>query len=291
MQQTAEDLRVAAAMLGPGFRGSKADLDPVARAKRAQEIIDDWQDGTPPKYIADIAEGNNPTWIDRKAKLFEVGEYSDKGLNVQPSDLHRLAASLDAPIPVWIEHVESPLEMGYLTDIQAAGSELFGILSLTPEADRVLETSGAKSLSLSVSKHLDRIFEVSIVGKPRIESARLFCEDFTDTQKDEWKAEALQLRQTMQTQRIEKYIDELLRAGKLPPVQREPAIALMEKACENGMEEQTTAFLAASPATIAFGEIVKEPLKSTDLPLEEAEFYSRHFPNLELAEIAKRRSR
>jgi len=291
LQQTAKDLRVAAAMLGPGFRGSKSELAPDERARRAKEIINEWQDGAPPKYVVEIADGNHPTWVDRNAKLFEVGEYSDKGLNVQSGDLLRLASSLDAPVPVWIEHTESPLEMGYLTDIQAAGSELFGILSLTPEADRVLETSGAKSLSLSVSKSLDRIYEVSIVGKPRIESARLFCHDFTDTQDDEWKAEAMQLRKAMQTQRIEKYVDELLHAGKLPPVQREPAIVLMELACRAGIEEQTASFLDSSPSTIAFGELVRQPLKRPDLPLDEAEFYSRHFPNLELAEIAKRRNR
>ncbi|MDQ2985701.1 MAG: hypothetical protein M3R13_03130 [Armatimonadota bacterium] len=291
MQENNNDLRVAAAVLGPGFRGSKADLEPDARTKRAQEIADGWQEGKPPQYIADIAAGARPTWVDRKAKLFEVGEYSDKGLRVEAGDLHRLAASLQAPIPVWIEHVESPLEMGYLTDIQAAGNELFGILSLTPEADRILETSGAKSLSLSVSKNLDEIFEVSIVGHPRIESARLFCEDFTETQSDPWKAEALQLREEMRTKRIEKHLDELQRAGKLAPVQRSAAFSLMVSACESGIEESIARFLNSAPALFTLGEIVRQPMQSADLAMEEAEFYSRHFPNLELAEIAKRRNR
>lgn len=290
MQATATDLLAEAAAIGPGFKGKKSALSPEARTARAKEILNQWGEDAPPTYLAEIADGKNPTWIDRKAKLFEVGEYNDRDLNVRPSDLQRLAASFSAPAPIWVEHTKSPLEMGYLTDVQAIGQELFGILSLTPEADKLLENSGAKSLSISVSKNLDRIFEVSIVGKPRVESARLFCEDFTETSAGRWKQEALQLRQQALAQRHHNFVDSLLKAGKLLPAQREATLNMLEQAAEKGIEQQFADYLAAGPTQIHFGEIAAATMKSVDLPQEEREFYSRHFPNIELAEIAKRRN-
>ena len=289
MQEQNQDLRVAAAVLGPGFRGSRAEIDPQSRTRRAKEIVADWGDGAPPKYSTDIAGGANPTWIDRKAKLFEVGEYADKNLRVEAGDLHRLAASLDAPIPVWIEHTETPLEMGYLTDIQAAGNELFGILSLTPEADGIIEQSKAKSLSLSVSKNLDRIYEVSIVANPRIESARLFCEDFTATENNEWKEKAIQLEEELENRKFSTYIDELTRAGKLLPVQREPALDLLNQATKFGISDTVEKFFDGSPIKVSFGEIARSSCNTPGIPIEEAEFYSQHFPDLAIDEIAKRR--
>ena len=289
MQKESNDLRVAAAVLGPGFRGAKADIEPAARAKRAKEIVDEWQEGKPPKYITDIAEGKSLTWVDRKAKLFEVGEYADKNLRVEPGDLHRLASGMTEPVPVWIEHTETPIEMGYLTDVHVAGNELFGILSLTPEASDVLDSSGAKSLSLSVSKNLDRIYEVSIVGNPRIESARLFCEDFTATDNSDWKKKALELAEELETRRFNTYIDELVRAGKLLPVQREYALDLLQRSAKLGLQETVAQFFNNSPIKISFGEIARSSCDSPGIPIEEHEFYAQHFPDLAIEEIAKRR--
>jgi hypothetical protein len=287
--QEKQDLRVAAAALGPGFRGSRAEMDSAARSQRAKELIEDWA-GEPPKYIVALAEGNDVNWVDRKAKLFEVGEYADKNLRVEAQDLHRLAASLDAPVPIWIEHTETPLEMGYLTDIQAAGNELFGVLSLTPEADEIIEKSKAKSLSLSVSHELDRIYEVSIVAKPRIESARLFCSDFTETSANEWKEKAIALSEELEERRFSTYIDELLRAGKLLPVQRSSALDLLRSAARVGMDETVERFLEGAPVKVSFGEIARSSCNRPDIPIEEAEFYSQHFPDLAIDEIAKRRT-
>lgn len=283
------DLRLQAAALGPGFRGTKSGLDAAARAEEAKRIAGEWR-GEPPKFLAEVAEGREPTWVERKAKLFEVGEYADKGVNVAEADLARLAEAFAAPAPVWIEHSESPLEMGYLTDVRAVGGELFGILSLTQEADSLLERSGAKSLSLSVSKDFDEIYEVSIVGKPRVQSARLFCEDFTATESGAWKREALDLRHRLRETRFSTMLDDLTKSGKLAPAQRASALELLRKAGDMGIEDAVTEFLHAAPVRVVFGEIAKETLSQPDLSSEETAFYSRHFPNLDLAEIAKRRS-
>ena len=54
------------------------------------------------------------------------------------------------------------------------GDELFGTVSLTPEAHGLVERSGARSLSLGLTPDLMGIREVSLVRHPRIESAQLF---------------------------------------------------------------------------------------------------------------------
>jgi hypothetical protein len=76
------------------------------------------------------------SWIDRRAKLFEAGEYPDKGLTVTEEQLSLLASSFSAPVPVLVEHGESPLELGHLCQVEALGPELFGTIRLTPEAHR-----------------------------------------------------------------------------------------------------------------------------------------------------------
>ena len=97
------------------------------------------------------------TWIDRRAKLFEVGEYPDKGVSVTPEMLRALDTNFDLPVPVLIEHARSPLELGYLTSIEVVGEELFGNVALTTEADALLAKSGARSLSVGLSGDLSSI--------------------------------------------------------------------------------------------------------------------------------------
>src|SRR5687767_10849414 len=113
-------------------------------------------------------------WIERSAKLFEAGEFPEKGVSITPEQLAGLAGAFQDPVPVLIEHSESPLELGYLTSVQVMGDELFGTVSFTPEAHVLVERSGARSLSLGLTPDLTRIREVSLVRNPRIESAQLF---------------------------------------------------------------------------------------------------------------------
>lgn len=124
-------------------------------------------------------------WIERRAKLFETGNFPDKGVRVSMEDLAALAASFKGPVPVLIEHSDSALQMGFLTRVEALGDELFGTVALTKEANELLEASGAKSLSLGLSTDLSEIREVSIVRNPRVADAELysgfcFCGEFDD---------------------------------------------------------------------------------------------------------------
>lgn len=289
-------LRTVAAMLGPGFQGKRANLSGEERKNVAKELLDAWeraQIGSPPAYLVSITKGDEPSWCERKAKLFEIGEYTDKSITVRHEDLARLAQNFSYPVPVLIEHTETPLRLGYLTEVMAAGKELFGTLSLTEEADKLLEASGAKSLSLSVSPDLKEIYEVSIVANPRIESARLFCKDFRASLGRNlfWMHEAERLREQLTFQNMEAQIEGYLRKGILPPAAKEAARDLLITARTNGWEEKVIRLLESLPKFVSFGELAPSSggANISDLEPEEREFYAQHFPNLDLNEIARRK--
>jgi hypothetical protein len=244
-----------------------------------------------PAYLTDLAEGKDPEWRDRKAKLFEAGDYPEYGFRADASTVQRLAENFDYPVPIFVEHMETPLRLGYLTQVEAVGGELFGLLALTPEAEDLLEKSGAKSLSLAISRDGDRIYEVSIVANPRVRSARLFCEDFrVGMEGEEWKAEATRLKEVLDRERLTAVVDRLVRERGLPPAIREKAEALLWSARGRGLEEEVMDFLLSLPRGVIFHELAPgERGAPSGLDPEVAEFYRTHFAGIPLEEIARRR--
>jgi hypothetical protein len=221
-----------------------------------------------------------PAWVERRAKLFEAGEYPDKGLTITTDHLDALVRNFARPVPVLVEHAESPLEMGMLRSVERVGTELFGQIALSAEAHALVERSGARALSLGLSTNLDQIREVSLVRNPRVPDARLFF-----VQEDAPK-EAVDL-------------DAYVRRGKLLPCQVPFAQALLgaDSVIEfNGdrtpLRQVLIALLERQPPHSLFAELA--PVPTTDhsahlmLP-EEADFYRRHFPDVSLDEIARRR--
>jgi hypothetical protein len=287
------DLRVQAAMLGPGFRGKRSELGPEEKSDKARDLQAAWRDsnlGEPPTYLAEIADGKPAEWRERRAKLFEAGAYDDKGLQVAHSHLQSLESSFDEPVPILVEHIENPLRLGYLTDVQAVGSELFGTLALTKEADELLESSGATSLSLCVSKDLRRIHEVSIVANPRVDSARLFCADFRQTEGGEWKREALRLRQELSEKAVADSIARFADDGVIPPAAVRQAEILLRAAQSAGIDAEVLDFLRALPKMIHFGEMAPAKLAVPSANVDELDFYRRHFAEVPVEEILKRRT-
>ncbi len=287
----ADRLLADAAALGPGYRGTRLKMSDAQRIERAKELMQAWDDATlgqPPEYLVRLSQGELQEWLERRAKLFEIGEYEDKGLVVREEDLQRLADNFQFPVSVLIEHVENPLRLGYLTSVEALGPELFGTLALTPEADKLLEKSGAQSLSLSVSRDLEQILEVSIVSNPRVETARLFCEDFRDSASRGVQRKVVELQERLRQTETERLVDDLVRKGQLPPASRESAVALLFSAREE-MRGKVEAFLESLPPAFLPGEIVPMSQSRPEVSAEEAEFYARTFPDLDLGEILKHR--
>jgi len=248
-----EELLRRAAEAGPGYRGKRRALD---RAELS-DLVAGFHAArlSPPDYL-------NPgyRWVDRPAKLFEAGEYADKGLTVTQDHLLGLEQNFDLPVPVLIEHSDSPLQLGYLTNVQARGDELFGTVTLTQEANDLIEQSGARALSLGLTPDLSQICEVSLVRSPRVRGAQLFAGSVRmfgalhdapngdapmsgDTDESEREADADEtsafgeamwrerydaLRAEFDQATSEAQVNSYLRSGKLCPAQVPYALALLQ---------------------------------------------------------------
>lgn len=280
------------AMAGPGFRGRREAISAADREALARELR------TAGRAVPDFFQAE-VEWIDRRAKLFEAGEYPDKGISVSPEQIAEIAANFDLPVPVWIEHAESPLELGYLTDVQAVGGELFGTIALTKEADALVDRSEARSLSVGLTGDLKRIREVSLVRNPRVASARLFTNEFAfDGRLDEsgnpWRIRYRSLERQIASQEAERNVSRFIAEGRMTPAEAEFARALLASAetIEFGDDKRSVAKLvmAMFERRVPHG-LFKElspsagsVAGSTLLP-EERDFYQRHFPDVDLATI------
>ncbi len=214
-------------------------------------------------------------WVERRAKLFEAGDFPDKGVTVTAAHLEAWVRNFANPVPVLIEHAESPLQMGALRAVEREGDVLFGVVALSPEADALIEKSGAGALSLGISPDLLAIREVSLVRNPRVKDARLF---FVTPAED---------------------LNAYVRQGKLLPAQVPFARAILgaSQSVEFGgdrkpLRQLLIAMIERQPPHALFAETAPVPsgdFSSTLMLPEEAAFYRRHFPDVSLEEIAKRR--
>lgn len=266
---------------GPGFRGRRRLLSPEAREALAAQFREAGEE--PPPFLLEDVE-----WRERRAKLFEAGSFPDKGVEISPEDLLRLEDHFDRPVPVLIEHAASPLHLGFLTEVEAEGNELFGTVALTEPADRLVRQSGAESLSLGLSPDLSNILEVSLVRTPRVESARLFS----------GRLEPRRSAGPDPTETVARFV----REGRLTPAQAPYAEALMraEAAIEFGDDGNTPArlliaMLERQPPLAMFTDVAPSPptgdYSAALMMPEEAEFYRRHFPDISLDQIARRKVR
>ena len=242
-------------------------------------------------------------WVSRRAKLLESGDYPDKGLRLDASDLHRLASAFKAPAPVLIEHASSPLQLGFLTQVFVEGEELFGEVRFSPEAHALIERSGAQSLSLGLDRETLRIREVSLVRHPRVASARLLTADVVQMdgalEAIDWRAEFSRLREAKRQAEAVRRVDDYVRSGRLLPAQAQFAAALFANDDEltfgegESVGELLRAMIERQPPHRLFEELGPAAQADADENLflpEEAAFYRRYFPNVPLQDIAQRKA-
>lgn len=256
--------------------------------------------------IPAFAEGAE--WTERRAKLFEAGEFPDKGVSISCEHLAEIATRFGEPVPVLIEHSESPFELGYLVAVAAEGAELFGRIALTKEADALVERSGAKSLSIGLSPDLSEIREVSLVKSPRVADARLFScgglyepvptyENTRARMQQDWKAKFQALEAQTRSADAERTVCRLIGEGRLLPAEAGAAKALLQAAgaveFDGGSQPIAQLFLAMIEKRIPhglFSELAPSTSSASQAPHsmlpEEAEFYRRHFPDVGLDVIA-----
>lgn len=270
-----------AAELGPGCRGLRqagTREERLALAARLAEVGE-----RPPDYLESSTE-----WVDRKARLFLAGDYPDKNVSIDESQLAALAASFDLPVPVLIEHAASPLELGYLTDVRSEGPALMGTIALTPEANALIDRSGARGLSLGLSPDFASIREVSLVRRPRVASATLF----SDGPMFEGEVETRAGEECASDQ-----VADWLRRGLIRPSQACFAEALIATpqsiAFGDGfvpVAELVRRLVDSGTGHGLFRETAPDPVRSpVEMDDVRTAFYRRYFPGLDLAEIAKRR--
>ena len=72
--------------------------------------------------------------VRRVAKLFEAGDYPDKGISVGPDELNRMVKSFRGPVPVQMEHTPGPVCFGWLVEVWRRGRSLLGRLAFSPSA-------------------------------------------------------------------------------------------------------------------------------------------------------------
>lgn len=244
-------------------------------------------------------------WVERQAKLFEAGEYPDKGLTITEAQLAALSRSFSEPVPVLIEHADSPLQLGFLTQVRHRGNELFGTVQLSRQANDLIEHSGARALSLGLTPEMDRIIEVSLVRNPRVPTAQLYSQAprmegaIIESDGQHWRKQYEAIQAQCQAEEADRRLQEWVRKGKLTPAQVPFARELLLKSASITFGEagQAVAALLGSlldrqPALALFGEVAPE-LPAEDgshlmLP-EEAAFYQRYFPEISLEAIAQRR--
>jgi len=116
--------------------------------------------------------------VDREAKLFEAGDYPDKGIDVTEEDLDNWVANHNGKAPIRIEHEATPFDgaLGVLKSIYRKGKELFGRLGFTDPAWELVKTTNSRGLSLGILKDKSGIAEVSLVREPRVADARVFSD-------------------------------------------------------------------------------------------------------------------
>ncbi len=267
---------------GPGYRGQRR----APTAEQRVRILEVYAAASlqPPMFFLEEV-----TWVERKAKLFEAGEYPDKGATVTEGDLDAMVAHFDLPVGVLIEHSASPLELGFVTQIWREGTALFGTVALTFEADALIRRSKATGLSVGLSEDLQHLQEVSLVRSPRVADARLFC------------AASAGLLETevapAPTAPAEHCVQRWIREGRILPAQGEPLMKLYQLAAQpqfsagGDLVARLDAFLQSLPAHALFQEQGIDPQDSSSalfLP-EERAFYERYFPDVSLDQIAKRK--
>ena len=121
---------------------------------------------------------------ERTARLLEAGDYPDKMLHLTEEDLDGIVARFSGagsetfPVPVKVEHVDSPLDpLGHVKRVWRDGGALFGTLSFPDDLAAFLRRRGAAKLSVGLTRVPLALREVSLVLKPRVAGAVLMGEE------------------------------------------------------------------------------------------------------------------
>ncbi len=231
--------------------------------------------------------------VEKSARIFEAGEYPDKGITVTEADLDAIVEGF-AGCPVKVEHTDSPLDpLGTVKRIWRKGRELFATLAFPQDLASFLERRGIKRLSVGLLRDPLRLAEVSLVLSPRVSGATLFRntgtearggaesgeEVKTDMSADEKDREIAELRFALWMKDVDARLAALKSQGKVVPASETFAreILLQGDQVVRFSDGETTVgelflqFLEAQPKVIEFGELTSGRAGTEARPLLSAE--------------------
>jgi hypothetical protein len=239
--------------------------------------------------------------IERDARLFAAGDYPDRGVTFTEADLDKIIQN-HKPVPICLEHVEMPIELGWVGRIWRKGSELFGRLAFKPKAWELIASSGARRLSAAVKRDKSGLVEVSIVRQPRVENAVIFRADarsdlhfdfnlekgecfMPETEISQFSNRITELEAKLRAQTVDAQIASLKRDGRIVPASEPYARAILctgdsqvvtfADGEEKPVAEAFLAFLEAQPKVIEFSELADGAECTPDLSAAEHEICAK----------------
>lgn len=219
------------------------------------------------------ARAPDPPVVERLARLFEAGDYPDKGLSVSEADLASMASGFGGPVPIRIEHGDGPLRLGWLVKVWVQGRELLGKLAFSRAAWELMRQCRASALSVGIDPRTLAIQEVSLVRRPRVTGAKVFADgakagSLAVFSIDLIRGGKMQVTGTSSGQARQDasgLLERLKSSGKVCPAAERYALALLEGGrsatidfAEEGPVDAAVLFLRfieAQPPVVTFGEL------------------------------------
>jgi hypothetical protein len=188
--------------------------------------------------------------MERDARLLVVGTYPAKNLTVTEADLDALVTNFSGPVPVKVEHIDSPLDpLGVVERVWRVGSELFGRVKFPASMGTFLSERGAAKLSVGLLKEpVWKLLEASLTLTPHVPSATLLS--------DSERGELVHLRQAVRRQTVDAQIVELKLSGRVIPATEALARVLLSS------EESAVVTLSDGGAAVSVPQAFYQFLKS-----------------------------
>lgn len=240
---------------------------------------------------------------ERQARLLETGSYPDKNLTITEADLDGIVARFGeagGSAPVKVEHVDSPLDpLGVVQALWREGSALLARLAFPADLAGFLRRRGVEKLSVGLSRDPLALAEVSLVLKPRLQSATLMSHGVEMSENDK-DAEIVRLRRELLAREVDGLVAQFKREGRVVPATESLARDLLS--VDGGalvtfadgqtapVAETFARFLALLPPSIRFGETAAAPGANAEpLGLTEAEqAFLRERLGVDPAQVAAR---
>jgi hypothetical protein len=124
-----------------------------------------------------VEQGNDDGYITRFGKIFELGDYPDKGLSMSAEDLKH-AVEVFQPVPIDYQHVPGPLDgkLGQWVEAKLSddGRSVLGFVKIPTWLDKLLEDTGRK-VSAAIDTTVKEFRALALVNNPRISDAALMA--------------------------------------------------------------------------------------------------------------------